>query len=438
MCLRSLTSGTYGNANGEGLQTANACALAIGAADAAGAAALAAAALVTDVAQTHQNHWSVGIIGMRFLHSALVQGGASDLAIQNLLEPDYPGFSWWFNHPDEPATTMNELPDMSAEGPGMNSRNHHMFASVGGWLYEDLAGIGQVRNYDPAYDPTDSTQVGFRHAVLYPRATTHPDVGFIQAEYESAAGRYAISWASPSAAGSSSTCAVDAPENSPYTFSCPAGGVFTGVTFASFGTPSGSCASFAKGSCDAANSTSIVEAACVGKSSCTVLVSTTVFGERVYPAALPFGAPAPAPPRLTSASPSPRHSLAPLQPVLRHGQGPRRVAQVLGRRGRLHRSDGSDERLRHGAHPLPGLHEPRVHRRVRGQLDRLRERNLRGRHTGRALGQARHDGPPCRAGDDRHRGLVGELRLLELVKACVGECKGGRLGARRMCCNCNC
>ena len=88
------SNGTYGNANGDGLQTANACALAVGAADAAGAAALAAAALVNDVAQTHQNHWSVGIIGMRFLHSALVQGGASDLAIQNLLEPDYPGFAW--------------------------------------------------------------------------------------------------------------------------------------------------------------------------------------------------------------------------------------------------------------------------------------------------------------------------------------------------------
>lgn len=30
----------------------------------------------------------------------------------------------------EPATTFWELPDGDSEGPGMNSRNHHMFAYV--------------------------------------------------------------------------------------------------------------------------------------------------------------------------------------------------------------------------------------------------------------------------------------------------------------------
>jgi len=28
-----------------------------------------------------------------------------------------------------------------AQGPGMNSRNHHMFASIGAWLHRDVAGI---------------------------------------------------------------------------------------------------------------------------------------------------------------------------------------------------------------------------------------------------------------------------------------------------------
>ena len=276
------TNGTYGHSNGDGLQTSNACALAVGAAAAAGVEAASQATLTTDVAVTHASHWSTGIIGMRFLHQALVAAGQSDLALDTLLQPDYPSFAWWFQHPDEPATTMNELPDMAAEGPGMNSRNHHMFASVGGWLYEDLAGIDQLRWRDPAYDPTNAAHVGFRHAVLFPRATTHKAVGFVQAEYESQAGRYVVAWANPSDAPGA-TCAEGAPENAPVTFSCGMGGVFTAVTFASFGTPSGSCAAgFTKGACDAANSTAIVSAACLGKSSCTISVSTNLFGDPCF------------------------------------------------------------------------------------------------------------------------------------------------------------
>ena len=158
-----------------------------------------------------------------------------------------------------------------------------MFASVGGWLYEDLAGIDQKRSVvDASYDPSDPAQVGFRHAVIFPRATTHAAVGFVQAEYESQAGRYVVSWANPSDVPGA-TCAEDAPENAPVTFSCGAGGVFTGVTFASFGTPSGSCAAgFATGACNAANSTDIVKAACVGKASCTINVADTLFGDPCY------------------------------------------------------------------------------------------------------------------------------------------------------------
>ena len=285
------------------------------------------------MAVTHSAHWSTGIIGRRFLHTALTRAGQSNLALDTLLQTDYPSFGWWrvlsarsaharvherthtparlltpparslarplsalslrvspshssspsrFNHPDEPATTMNELPDMSAEGPGMNSRNHHMFASVGGWLFEDLAGIDQKRATDASYDPSDPASVGFRHAVIFPRATTHPAVGFVQAEYESQAGRYVVAWANPSDVPGA-TCAESAPENAPVSFSCGAGGVFTGVTFASFGTPSGSCAAgFSKGSCDAANSTAILAAACVGKPSCTIAVSTALFGDPCY------------------------------------------------------------------------------------------------------------------------------------------------------------
>ena len=52
---------------------------------------------------------------------------------------------------------------------------------------------------------------------------------------------------------------------------CPSGGTIATVAFASFGTPTGSCTSaFARSSCSAANSTSVVESLCVGKASCMV------------------------------------------------------------------------------------------------------------------------------------------------------------------------
>lgn len=68
------------------------------------------------------------------------------------------------------------------------------------------------------------------------------------------------------------------PENTPLQLACPAGQVITDVPFASFGTPTGSCASgFAAGKCNAPASLSTVKAQCVGKNNCTVFSSNTHF-----------------------------------------------------------------------------------------------------------------------------------------------------------------
>jgi hypothetical protein len=65
----------------------------------------------------------------------------------------------------------------------------------------------------------------------------------------------------------------------PIRLSCPTGQTIGDIVFASFGTPSGACNSstFAKGSCDAANSKSVVAGLCLGKSSCEVDPSTLQF-----------------------------------------------------------------------------------------------------------------------------------------------------------------
>ena len=161
----------------------------------------------------------------------------------------------------------------------MNSRNHHMFASVGGYLFEDLAGIGQTRTYQGNYDPTSPEAVGFRHAVIFPRVLDNANLSAGAGVYDSMAGRYSVSW---DLGGDQANCVADAPENSVAQLGCP-GGVVTGVVFASFGTPTGTCAGgFSKGSCDDANTTSKVAALCMGKAACSIPVTTDFFGEPCF------------------------------------------------------------------------------------------------------------------------------------------------------------
>eukprot|EP00118_Oscarella_pearsei_P000204 m.4425 g.4425 ORF g.4425 m.4425 type:complete len:206 (+) comp10717_c0_seq1:209-826(+) len=56
----------------------------------------------------------------------------------------------------------------------------------------------------------------------------------------------------------------------------------TKIDFASYGTPEGSCLNYKVGSCNAANSTQIVEKYCVGHNSCTVPATTPIFGDPCY------------------------------------------------------------------------------------------------------------------------------------------------------------
>ncbi|GMN45552.1 hypothetical protein TIFTF001_014749 [Ficus carica] len=61
--------------------------------------------------------------------------------------------------------------------------------------------------------------------------------------------------------------------------SCPPGRKISKVLFASYGTPSGDCQSYAKGSCHASNSETIVKRACLGKRICSIAASKRKFGD---------------------------------------------------------------------------------------------------------------------------------------------------------------
>ncbi|KAF8411754.1 hypothetical protein HHK36_004312 [Tetracentron sinense] len=59
---------------------------------------------------------------------------------------------------------------------------------------------------------------------------------------------------------------------------CPSGKTISKILFASFGTPSGNCESYAIGSCHSSNSRVVVEKACLGKALCSIPKSTKNFG----------------------------------------------------------------------------------------------------------------------------------------------------------------
>jgi len=62
-------------------------------------------------------------------------------------------------------------------------------------------------------------------------------------------------------------------------FAAGPGLFFTNIQFASYGTPNGNCPNFSTSSCHASNSLSIVQATCVGQSSCILDADNSVFGD---------------------------------------------------------------------------------------------------------------------------------------------------------------
>lgn len=88
--------------------------------------------------------WSGGIINNRFLFDVLYDNGHGDVALSMLKRRDYPSYGYMYFNELEPAKEcMWELPDAPFQGIGMNSRNHHMFSSVGHYLVSKVAGLSR-------------------------------------------------------------------------------------------------------------------------------------------------------------------------------------------------------------------------------------------------------------------------------------------------------
>eukprot|EP00051_Salpingoeca_urceolata_P031279 m.11050 g.11050 ORF g.11050 m.11050 type:complete len:1055 (-) comp3918_c0_seq1:182-3346(-) len=123
-------------------QSSYALAAACGAAAAAGVSnATVASALAHDVA-SNQNHVTVGIIGAKSLFPVMSSGGQHAAAVDLAEVVTFPSWGYMLFNTVEPATTsLWELWDGPTQGPGMNSRNHHMFSSLSAWLVQRVGGV---------------------------------------------------------------------------------------------------------------------------------------------------------------------------------------------------------------------------------------------------------------------------------------------------------
>ncbi|CAF0899842.1 unnamed protein product [Adineta steineri] len=124
----------------DGMQAAQALALALPGVVPANVRGAVVDHLVNDISQKG-NHVTTGIVSTAQIYPVLSDNGHHDLALEMISSTTYPSFGYMFTNPYENATTLWELWDSAVDGPGMNSRNHIMFGSVGAWFYSHLAGI---------------------------------------------------------------------------------------------------------------------------------------------------------------------------------------------------------------------------------------------------------------------------------------------------------
>jgi len=222
--------------------------------------------LLNNIVAVCENHLSTGIIGTKYLMLVLHSMGRDDIALQLAENLDYPSWGYMIVNPTEPATTLWELWGSPDGSPGMDSRNHIMFGSVGDWFYKALAGIDH-----PAGD------VGYAQITIAPQVVG--DLLAVDATFMTGKGNISVSWQKQ---GGDMICG-SAPEGYVVSLDCSSigsEGVIEEITFASYGTPRGTCGAYGYNtSCHATASKKSVEFQCLGKKSCSFLANADILGD---------------------------------------------------------------------------------------------------------------------------------------------------------------
>jgi Alpha-L-rhamnosidase N-terminal domain./Bacterial alpha-L-rhamnosidase. len=90
------------------------------------------AEILADLVKKNGYHIDCGILGTKYIFSALSDNGYTDTLIKMVKNPEMPSYAYWIN---QGATTLCEMWEMT------ESLNHHMYSEVDHWFYRNLAGI---------------------------------------------------------------------------------------------------------------------------------------------------------------------------------------------------------------------------------------------------------------------------------------------------------
>jgi alpha-L-rhamnosidase len=163
------------------VRTQTACALAVTMDLLDGDDYLQAADTLVELLEESNGYLTTGFIGTGLLCPALTKIGRNDLALQLLLNDQYPS---WLYEVDNGATTIWErwnswTKEDGFGDDGMNSFNHYAFGAVCEWMMESLAGIRPG-------------STGFQTLEVEPCLTDKFD--FVKASYQSVQGTVSIHW----------------------------------------------------------------------------------------------------------------------------------------------------------------------------------------------------------------------------------------------------
>jgi hypothetical protein len=154
---------------GDGSQFANAFPLALGLVEPANQPVILRQ-ILADLERRH-GHFTVGVLGAKYLLEALTLRGRADVAWQLVNQRGYPGWA----HMLEGRNTLSEFWDLRG------SHNHVMMGSVDAWFYHTLVGIRP-----------DETRPGFERILIQPflpEALSH-----LNATVRTVRGPVSVSW----------------------------------------------------------------------------------------------------------------------------------------------------------------------------------------------------------------------------------------------------
>jgi hypothetical protein len=218
---------------------------------------------------------TTGLVGTKYFLGELVDTGHADVALTVASATQYPSWGRMLSptvHPDGQGegTLWEQFGGDMHQGDG--SRNHIMLGGFDGpYFYGRLAGI---QNAGLAWDRVIIAPTG---PSLDGRRLTG-----VSATVGTLRGVITVEWS-----GGADICS-EGHENGevclePAVLNCSAsGGIIEAITFANYGTSTGSCGSYVK-NCSGDNSLAVVEKYCLGKSACVVNASASTFAHGVAP-----------------------------------------------------------------------------------------------------------------------------------------------------------